>query len=407
MEVIYPRCAGLDLHRDKIVACVRVAKGQKVEREVKEFGTSTRELLRLSDWMASFKVTHVAMESTGVLWKPVWHILAGSFELTLGNAKHMKNLRGKKTDVKDAVWIADLHAHGLIRSSFVPPQEIQELRDLTRTRKQMMRERARHIQRIQKVLQDANIKLTSVLTDIMGTSGRRVLTAILDGETDAQKLAQLVDWRVKAPRAQIVDALQGRVTDHHRFIIGLHLRQIGEVDSMVSELEGRIEKSLEPFRELVDRLCGMPGISFAAAAVIIAETGGATKAFPTDDDMVAWAGLSPGMNESAGKKKSTRTQRQRWLKTTMTQCAWAASKKRDSFFQARYHRIKARRGKKKAVVAIAGSMLRAIYHMMENGTEYQDPGPTYYDQVQRKKTAQRLARRLERLGYSVELKKAA
>lgn len=407
MEVIYSRCAGLDLHRDKIVACVRVAKGQKVDREVKEFGTSTRALLLLSDWMASFRVTHVAMESTGVLWKPVWHILAGSFELTLGNAKQMKNLRGKKTDVKDAVWIADLHAHGLIRSSFVPPQEIQELRDLTRTRKQMMRERGRHVQRIQKVLQDANIKLTSVLTDIMGTSGRRILKALLDGETDPQKLALLCDWRVKAPRAQIVDALQGRVTDHHRFIIGLHLRQIGEVESMVSELEGRIAKALDPFRGLVDRLCGMPGISVDAAAVIIAETGGTTKAFPTDDDMVAWAGLSPGMNESAGKKKSTRTQRQRWLKTTMTQCAWAASKKRDSFFQARYHRIKARRGKKKAVVAVAGSMLRAIYHMMNNGTEYQDPGPTYYDHVQRKKTAQRLARRLERLGYSVELKKAA
>ncbi len=407
MEVLYPRCAGLDVHRDTVVACVRIAKGRKVKRELKEFGTSTRELLRLSDWLASFKVTHVAMESTGVLWKPVWHILSGSFALTLGNAKQMKNVPGKKSDQKDAEWIADLHAHGLIRPSFVPPQEIQELRDLTRTRKQMMHERAREIQRIQKILQDANVKLTSVLTDIMGASGRRILSAILDGESDPRKLAELADWRVKASREQIADALQGRVTEHHRFMISLHLRHIDQIDATVSELEHRIEKALDPFRPVVEHLCGIPGISFDAAAVIIAETGADMSVFPTDDDLVAWAGLSPGLNESAGKKKSTRTKRQRWLKSTMTQCAWAASKKRDSYFQARYHRIKARRGKKKAVVAVAASMLRAAYHMMKNGTEYRELGQDFHDHLHRKRTAQRLARRLEKLGYEVELRKAA
>lgn len=407
MEVLYPRCAGLDVHRDTVVACVRIAKGRKVKRELKEFGTSTRELLRLSDWMASFKVTHVAMESTAVLWKPVWHILSGSFELTLGNAKQMKNVPGKKSDQKDAEWIGDLHAHGLVRPSFVPPQEIQELRDLTRTRKQMMRERAREIQRIQKILQDANVKLTSVLTDIMGASGRRILGAILDGETDPRKLAELADWRVKASREQIADALQGRVTEHHRFMISLHLRHIDQIDANVSELERRIEKALDPFRPVVERLCGMPGISFDAAAVIIAETGADMSVFPTDDDLVAWAGLSPGLNESAGKKKSTRTKRQRWLKSTMTQCGWAASKKRDSYFQARYHRIKARRGKKKAVVAVAASMLRAAYHIMKNGTEYRELGHDFHDHLHRKRTVQRLARRLEKLGYEVDLRKAA
>jgi transposase len=407
VEVLYPRCAGLDVHRDTVVACVRIATGRKVKRELKEFGTSTRELLRLSDWMASFKVTHVAMESTGVLWKPVWHILSGSFELTLGNAKQMKTVPGKKSDQKDAEWIADLHAHGLVRPSFVPPQEIQELRDLTRTRKQMMRERAREIQRIQKILQDANVKLTSVLTDIMGASGRRILGAILDGETDPRKLAGLADWRVKASREQIAEALQGRVTEHHRFMISLHLRHIDQIDANVSELERRIEKALDPFRPVVERLRGVPGISFDAAAVIIAETGADMSVFPTDDDLVAWAGLSPGLNESAGKKKSTRTKRQRWLKSTMTQCGWAASKKRDSYFQARYHRIKARRGKKKAVVAVAASMLRAAYHIMKNGTEYRELGHDFHDHLHRKKTVQRLARRLEKLGYEVDLRKAA
>jgi transposase len=407
VEVLYPRCAGLDVHRDTVVACVRIATGRKVKRELKEFGTSTRELLRLSDWMASFKVTHVAMESTGVLWKPVWHILSGSFELTLGNAKQMKTVPGKKSDQKDAEWIADLHAHGLVRPSFVPPQEIQELRDLTRTRKQMMRERAREIQRIQKILQDANVKLTSVLTDIMGASGRRILGAILDGETDPRKLAGLADWRVKASREQIAEALQGRVTEHHQFMISLHLRHIDQIDANVSELERRIEKALDPFRPVVERLRGVPGISFDAAAVIIAETGADMSVFPTDDALVAWAGLSPGLNESAGKKKSTRTKRQRWLKSTMTQCGWAAAKKRDSYFQARYHRIKARRGKKKAVVAVAASMLRAAYHIMKNGTEYRELGHDFHDHLHRKKTVQRLARRLEKLGYEVDLRKAA
>lgn len=407
MEVIHPRCAGLDVHKDVVVACVRIAAGQCVTREQKEFGTSTRELLRLSDWLASHEVTHVAMESTGVFWKPVWHILAGGFELTLGNAKQMRGVPGRKTDQKDAEWIADLHAHGLIAPSFVPGAPIQELRDLTRTRKQMMRERGRQIQRIQKVLQDANVKLTSVLTDIMGASGRRILHAMLEGESDPAQLVRLVDRRVKASREQIKDALHGRMTEHHRFMIRLHLGQIEAVDRAVAELEQRIGEVLEPFRAVVRRLCTIPGVSEDAAAVIIAETGGDMRVFRSADHLVSWSGLSPGMNESAGKKKSTRTQRQRWLKTTLTQCAWAGSRTRDSFFKARFHRIRSRRGKNKAVIAVAATMLRTIYHMLSNETDFQEPGMDYYDHQQRQRTARRLAQRLEKLGYKVELRMAA
>lgn len=407
MEMIYPRCAGLDVHKDTVVACVRIAEGQHVTREVREFGTSTRELLRLGDWLVEQKVTHAAMESTGVFWKPVWHVLAGSCELTLGNAKQMRNVPGRKTDQNDAQWIADLHSVGLIARSFVPEQPIQELRDLTRTRKQMMRERGRQIQRVQKILQDANVKLTSVLTDIMGASGRRILNAMLEGETDPSKLAALVDHRVKASRTEIRDAVHGRITSHHRFMIRLHLEHIDAIDRTVAELEERIGEALEPFRSVVRRLCTIPGVSEDAAAVIIAETGGDMSVFPSADHLVSWSGLSPGMNESAGKKKSARTKRQRWLKTMMTQCAWAGARKRDSYFKARYHRIRSRRGQTKAVVAVAATMLRTIYHMLANGTDFQEPGTDFYDHLQQQRAARSLARRLEKLGYTVELRKAA
>jgi transposase len=407
MEVLYPRCAGLDIHGELVVACARIAEGRKVQRELAEFGTSTRELLRLQEWLLERQITHVAMESTSVYWKPVWHILEGWFDLTLGNAKQMKTVPGRKSDEKDSEWIGELHAHGLIKRSFVPPTPIQELRDLTRTRRQMQSEHARHIQRIQKVLEDANIKLTSVLSDIMGVSGRKILTALCEGERNAERLASLADPRVKASRAKIAEALQGHVTEHHRFMLSLHLRQIEAIESAVTMLEARIEKALEPFRHQVDLLCTVPGVKQTGAASIIAETGVDMSVFPSADHLVAWAAISPGLKETGKKKQSSRTRKARWLKGTMTQCAWAASHQRDCYLSARFHRITSRRGKKKAVLAVANTMLRAIYHMLKNDVPYQDLGADFFDRENRDRTVRRLTKRLVNLGYDVELRKAA
>lgn len=407
MEVMHPRCAGLDIHGELVVACARIAEGRKVERELAEFGTSTRELLRLQEWLLERQITHVAMESTGVFWKPVWHILEGWFDLTLGNAKQMKTVPGRKSDEKDSEWIGELHAHGLIKRSFVPPRPIQELRDLTRTRRQMQGEHARHIQRIQKVLEDANIKLTSVLSDIMGVSGRKILTALAEGERNADRLAGLADPRVRAPRAKIAEALQGQVTEHHRFMLSLHLQQIEAIESAIAMLEARIEKALEPFRHEVELVRTVPGVKGIGAASIIAEIGVDMSVFPSADHLVAWASISPGLNETGKKKKSSRTKKARWLKATMTQCAWAASHQRDCYLSARFHRIKSRRGKKKAVLGVANTMLRAIYHMLKNDVPYQDLGADFFDRENRDRTVRRLTKRLVDLGYNVEIRKAA
>lgn len=407
MEVLYPRCAGLDIHSELVVACARIAEGRKVEREVAEFGTSTRELLRLQEWLLERGVTHVAMESTGTYWKPVWHILEGCFELTLGNAKQMKTVPGRKSDEKDSEWIGELQAHGLIKPSFVPPAPIQELRDLTRTRRQMLGEHARHVQRLPKVLEDANIKLTSVLSDIMGVSGRRILAALAEGERNADRLAGLADRRVQAPRKKIVEALEGHVTEHHRFMLSLYLRQIDSIEAAVTMLEMRIEKALEPFRREVELVCTVPGVKTTAAASVLAEIGVDMSVFPSDDHLVSWAAIAPGLNETGKKKRSCRTKRGRWLKATMTQCAWAASHQRNCYLSARFHRVKSRRGKNKAVLAVANTMLRAIYHMLKNDVPYQDLGPDFFDRENRERTVRRLTKRLTNLGYEVEIRKAA
>jgi transposase len=407
MEVLYPRCAGLDVHPALIVACARIAEGQSVERHLEEFGTSTRELLRLSEWLASHHVTHVAMEATGVYWKPVWHVLEGSFMLTLGNAKQMRTVPGRKSDQKDASWIADLQAHGLVASSFVPPEPIAELRDLTRTRRQLQAEHARHVQRIQKVLEDANVKLAQVLTDILGVSGRRILHALIEGQTDPRRLAELADPRVRASRAELADALQGRVREHHRYMLSLHLGQAEALEAVVASLEGRIEREIAPFRRAVELLCGIPGIQRNAAAAILAEIGTDMKQFRTADALVAWGGLAPGLNKSGGKSKGGRTKRVKWLKGVLTQCAWAASHQKDSYLRARFYRIAGRRGRKKAVLAVAATMLRAIHYMLTHDVEYKDLGPEFFDQQHRDRTLRRLQQRIEKLGYAVEIKKAA
>jgi transposase len=407
MEVLYPRCAGLDVHKETVVACVRLAEGSEVKRETQRFGTTTRELLRLREWLEGFGITHVGMESTGVYWKPVWHVLEGGLELTLGNAKAMRNVPGRKSDQSDASWIADLMAHGLVRGSLVPPEAFQELRDLTRTRKQLVRERAQHVQRLQKVLEDANVKLTSVLTDIQGASGRAILDGILGGLNDPQRLAELAHPRVKASQKQIAEALEGRVNEHHRFMLRLHLGQIDSLDRSLACLEARIEEMLSPFRESVELIETAPGLKGTVSAVVMAETGGDMSVFPSEDHLVSWAGLSPQQNESAGKRKSTRTRRQRWLKTAMVQAAQAAVKKKDSYLRVKYLRIRARRGGKKAILAIAATLLRAVYHMLTKRVPYQELGPDFFNNGGRQRAVRHMIRRLEGMGYEVNLRAAA
>jgi transposase len=408
MEVVHPRCAGLDVHKETVVACVRVIMGGHVEQQVRTFPTTTQELLRLSDWLKESGCTHVAMESTGVYWKPIWHVLEGSFELVLANAGAIRNVPGRKTDVNDAMWIADLLAHGLIRGSFVPPTPVQELRDLTRTRTQLVREIARHTQRIQKTLEDANIKLAGVITDILGVTGRAILEALSAGETDLEALAKLRRGSMKASHDELVEALRGKIRSHHRFLLRLHLRQIDALEQAVGELEGRMEDLLRPFRRAVEHLTTIPGVSETTARVLVAEIGFDMARFPSAGHLVSWAGLCPRSDESAGKRRSTRLRPGNvWLKSTLVQAAWAATRKKESGLRAQYLRLKSRRGPKKAVVAVAASMLTSAYFMLQRDVPYRDLGPTYLDTLNRQRTVNRLTRRLRDLGFEVEIRHAA
>jgi transposase len=408
MEVIHQKCAGLDVHPAEVVACARVQSGGQVEREVERFSTTTRELLRLADWLAERGVSHVVMESSGVYWKPIWHVLEGSFELVLVNAMHVRNVPGRKSDVNDATWLADLLAHGLVRASFVPPAPIQALRDLTRTRKQLVREVAQHTQRLQKVLDDANCKLTQVVSDVLGVSGRAMLAAIIRGEDEPERLADLAHHRLRASRGALVEALRGRFTDHHRFLLQLHLRQIEALEGAIGEVEARLGDALTPFRAAAERLITMPGISHTVAQVILAEIGPDMSRFPSARHLVSWAGLCPRLAESAGKKLSTRVRPGApWLKTALVQAAWAAVRTHDTYLRAQFLRLKSRRGPRKAILAVAASMLTAAYHMLREGVDYRDLGADYFDRRDRAKLAQRLIRRLEDLGLQVEIRPAA
>jgi transposase len=401
MEVLYPHCAGLDVHKDTVVACMRHMVDGSVRRDVRTFKTTTTELLALSDWLAAEGCTHVAMEATGVYWKPVWHILSDSdFSLVLANAAHVKNVPGRKTDVNDAAWLADLLAHGLIRGSFVPDQLTQEMRNLLRTRKQLVRERSSHVQRLQKTLEDANIKLDSAISDIMGLSGRAMIEALIAGESDPERLAQLAHRRIKAPP----EALRGRVTGHHRFLLRLHLQQIDGLDAAITEIDREVDAQIEPFRVTVQLLTTIPGIEELSACLILAEIGRDMSRFPTAGHLISWAGLCPRSDESAGKRRSTRMRKGApWLKTTLVQCAWAAARKKASYLQAQFHRLRARRGAKKAIGALAASLLTIVYHMLVSGELYRDLGPDHFDRRAKATQTKRLVTRLQNLGYAVQI----
>lgn len=405
MEVLHPRCCGLDVHKDTVVACVRLVIDGKTVKEVRTFSTTTADLMALSQWLAENKCTHIAMESTGVYWKPVWHILAdGEFELVLANAAHIKGVPGRKSDVKDADWVSDLLAHGLIRASFVPDSPTQEMRTLMRTRKQLSREKARHILRIQKTLEDANIKLDSVISDLMGVSGRKMLEALIAGQRDPAKLARLADPRVKASQETLRQALRGRVTRQHRFLLRLHLDQIDGLDAAIAKIDREVEAAIAPFRTAVEQISSVPGVKNLAALQIISEIGTDMSRFPNDANLVSWACICPRSDESAGKRRSTRIRKgSPWLKTALVQSAHSAVRMKGTYFQALFHRIRSRRGVKKAIVAVAASILTAIYHMLKDGTMFQDLGADHLDRRTKEQQKNRLVKRLAELGYAVEV----
>src|SRR6516165_8009348 len=420
MEVMHQWVAGLDVHKETVVSCVRLMTGRKPARECRTFATTTEGLLALLAWLTASRVTHVAMEATGVYWTPVWKILsAGDFTLIVANAAHIKQVPGRKTDINDAMWIADLLARGLIKASCVPEEEIQELRSLMRTRKQLVREQTRHVQRLEKTLEEANIKLGTVISDLMGASGRRMIEAMIAGERDPHRLAGLAERTIKASPKALYDALHGRLREQHRFVLQLHLQQWDAIDAAIRQIDQRVAEQIKrmdaeaadrqpPFRELIARLCAIPGVSFLSATAILAEIGRDMSRFPTAGHLIAWAGLCPGQNESAGKRKSSRLRKGApWLKTMLVQCAWAAVKKKDSYYKAQFNRLRGRRGPKKAICAVAAAMLTAIYHMLKDGVEHHDLGAGYFDRRPAIIKANRLVAQLAKLGFRAELQPLA
>jgi transposase len=421
MEVLYERVAGLDVHKKTVVACVRTLEGGKVARTHQTFETTTAGLKSLLSWLTENGCGHVAMEATGVYWIPVWSILSdGAFALILANAAHVKNVPGRKTDVNDAAWIADLLACGLIKASFVPEEDFQNLRALFRTRKQLSREQVSHVQRIQKTLEAANIKLDSVISNVMGASGRRMIEAMIGGERNPHKLAAMADKRIKASPKALYDALHGRLTDHHKFLLRLHLDQYDALAASIEGIDREIDartarmdeeakaRGQSPFHSLIELLSTIPGISALSATWILAEIGRDMSRFPTAGHLVAWAGLCPGQNESAGKNRSSRLRKGApWLKTLLVQCAWAASRKKDSYYKAQFNRLKSRKGPKQAICAVAASMLTAIYHMLKDGVAHIDLGADYFDRRNKEDKAKRLVGQLASLGYHAELQPLA
>jgi transposase len=407
MDIVYACCAGLDVHKETVVATVRRRLDNgKVHQQTRTYGTMTEQLLELADWLEAEAVTHLAMESTGVYWKPIWNLLEERFQILLVNAQHIKHVPGRKTDVKDSEWIAQLLQCGLLHGSFVPPPPQRELRELTRQRRQLVHSKASVANRIQKVLEDANLKLGSVATDVLGVSGRDMLRALIAGETDAVKLAELARGKLRAKIPALRLALQGRVTAHHRFLLGLLLDELTHLEGLIGRLTARITEVLPaPFAEALKRLATIPGIDVRAAENILAETGLDMEVFPTDGHLASWTGMCSGQRESAGKRQSGRTRKgNQWLRTTLVQVAWAASRTKHTYLSAQYRRLASRRGKKRALMAVGHTILVMIYHLLREGTTYKELGADYFDRLDTDRLTRTLVRRLERLGHEVVLK---
>jgi transposase len=409
MDTLVERCGGLDVHKAQVTATVRITEGREVRQDTHTFATTTRGLLALADWLASWRITRVGMEATGVYWKPVYYALEDTFETWLLNAQHLKNVPGRKTDVADSAWIAQLVAHGLVRPSFVPPKEIRELRDLTRYRKGITEERTRAVQRLDKVLQDAGIKLTSVASTTLGVSARKMLEALVSGTHDPEVLADLARGRLRAKLPALREALEGHFrTEHHGLMIAQVLAHIDFLDESVATLSARVDEVIAPFSPQVELLCTTPGVARRSAEAIIAEIGVDMTRFPTSAHLASWAGMCPGNNESAGKRKTGKTRKgDPWLRKALTESAKAAARSNDTYLSAQYHRLRGRKGPAKATGAVRHSILVAAWHILAKQVPYHDLGGDYFDRRRDPDRETRaLVRKLERMGHHVTLAKA-
>jgi transposase len=436
MRYIFKQCAGLDIHKRTVVACrVQVDQEGELFMETKTFGTMTAELLQLSDWLSQWEVSHVAMESTGDYWKPVFNLLEGDYEVLLVNAQHVKHVPGRKTDVHDAEWLGELLVYGLLKPSFIPPKPQRDLRDLTRYRTKLVQERARVVNRVQKLLENANIKLASVATDVLGVSGRRMLTALVDGESDPETMAELAKGRLRNKIPELRKALNGVVDAHHRFLLAQQLSHIDFLDEQIDDINAEIGRRLESmskpphsdndaamqqnaeddeasemlsWQHAVDITDSLPGVNERAATAILAEIGIDMNQFPSADHLSAWGGLAPGNHQSGGKRYSGRTRKgSRQLRTLMVQAAWSAVRVKDSYANALYHRLVGRRGKKRAIVAVAHSLLVSLYHMLSKQELYEDLGADYFDNRRKEDKVDRLTRQLAKLGFTVHIEPIA
>jgi len=405
MQTLVERGCGLDVHQATVVACLlQVRQDGRVQKQMRTFGSTTRELVSLREWLRTEGCTHVAMESTGVYWKPVYAILEGAFEIVVANAQQVKKVPGRKTDVKDAEWIADLLCHGLLRSSFVPPKPIRELRDLTRYRRKLVESQAAERNRLLKLLESANIKLSSVATDVFGVSGRLMLKALVEGKASLAEMAELAKGKLRNKIPQLQLALEGKLEEHHRFLLQLQQDRLDAAERDLSTLEQRIRQKLEPYAAQLSLLQEIPGVDWTLAAVIIAELGIDMTVFQSVSQLASWAGVCPGNNESAGKRKSTRIPKGNvYLKTALVEAANAAARAKGTYLRDKFYRLKARRGYKRAAVAIAHKILVSIYHMFSQQVSYNDLGDLYLDKLNKKHLTRNLVHRLERLGYSVTL----
>lgn len=405
MEAIVEKCCGLDVHQASVVACVLIGPADgRVQKQTRTFGTTTAELSALREWLTRLGCTHVGMEATGVYWLPVYAVLEGGFELIVGNAAHIKNVPGRKTDVKDAQWIADLVRHGLIRPSFVPPKWQRQLRELVRYRRKLVESQAAERNRLMKLLETANVKLSSVASNVFGASGRSMIKALIDGQATAQDMADLALGRLRKKIPQLAAALQGRLEDHHRRLLALQLDRVERIEADIATVDGWIDGVLAPYAPLVQRLTTIPGVDRMGAVVLIAELGVDMTVFPSHQHAAAWAGVAPGNDESAGKRLGRAKRRGNvHLVTALVQAAAAASRKKGSYLKEKFWRLKARRGHKRALVAVAHHILVSAYHLLKRGEDYKDLGPNYLDRRAQGTIKRRLVRRLEALGYTVSL----
>jgi len=406
MEVVYERGCGIDVHKQTVVACVIVPDASgKAHKETHTFGTMSGDLNALAQWLQANGVTHVAMESTGVYWKPVYNLLEGAFEILVVNPDHVKKISGRKTDVSDAEWIADLLRHGLLKGSFIPSAQQRALRDLTRYRTTLTDERSREVNRVQKVLEDANLKLASVATDVMGVSGRAILNELLQGHTDPAALAELAKGRLREKRDLLEQALAGTLKPHHRFLLIQHLSHIDFLEEQLTKLDAEIAERMRPFEAEVLRWDQLPGINRRIAEVLIAEVGADLQQFPDAPHLASWAGLCPGNHESGGKRKSGKTRKGSvWLRRALVEAAHGAARSKQKYFSGLYHRLAGRRGKKRALVAVAHSLLVTGYYMITRQEDYKDLGVNYFDKRNKEAVKRRAVKRLEQLGFQVELK---